>query len=93
MANTSSARKAAVQTEKRRLVNAARKTALKTAMKKVLVALEEKRAVAEVQTLLSSVAAQLARAKSKQVIHRNTAANKLSRLAKKVAAYGRTAKA
>ena len=85
MANTSSAKKAARQNEKRRFKNLARKTAIKTVIKKVLVALEEKNFNAEqTDLLLRDVAAKLARAKGKHVIHANTASRKLSRLAKKV---------
>lgn len=82
MANTKSAKKNVVKSEKRRLKNLARKTAIKTAMKKVVVAIEEKSA--NVDILLSDVAAKLARAKSKNVLHPRTASRKLSRLAKRV---------
>ncbi len=85
MANTSSAKKAARQNIKRRVKNLSRKTAIKTAVKKVLTALEAKNFNAEqADLLLRDVAAKLARAKSKHVIHANTASRKLSRLAKKV---------
>lgn len=82
MANTKSAKKTTLQNEKRRQVNLARRTAIKTAIKKVLVALEEGQ---DTSALLSDVAAKLARAKSKGVMHANTAARKLSRLAKRAA--------
>jgi small subunit ribosomal protein S20 len=85
MANTSSAKKAAKQNEKRRVSNLARRTAIKTAIKKVLTALESKEVdPGEARKLLKDVAAKLARAKSKDVMHPNTAARKLSRLAKRV---------
>ena len=85
MANTSAAKKAARQNEKRRFKNLARKTAIKTAIKKVLVALEDTTFDAtKTDLLLRDVAAKLARAKGKKVIHANTASRKLSRLAKKV---------
>lgn len=83
MANTKSAKKQARQSEKRRVCNLARRTAIKTAIKKVVVALEENGNAEKTQALLSDVAAKLARAKSKGVMHRNTAARKLSRLAKR----------
>lgn len=85
MANTSSAKKAAKQNEKRRVVNLARRTAIKTSVKKSLALLQEEsfdRVAAEKQ--LQDVAAKLARAKSKGVIHANTASRKLSRLAKRL---------
>ncbi len=85
MANTSYAKKAAKQNEKRRLENLARRTAIKTAIKKVLVAVEDTSIdQTKREELLRDVAAKLARAKSKKVMHRNTASRKLSRLTKKV---------
>jgi small subunit ribosomal protein S20 len=84
MANTKSAKKSVKQNEKRRLKNLARRTAMKTAIKKVLSALKDNQAVDTTQALFRNAAAQLARAKNKGVIHANTAARKLSRLAKKL---------
>lgn len=84
MANIKSAKKAAKQSEVRREKNLARKTAIKTAIKKVVAAVEEGADYEVTQKLLSDVAAKLARAKSKNVIHANTASRKLSRLALKV---------
>ncbi len=85
MANTSSAKKAARQNQKRRLKNLSRRTSIKSAIRGVLDALEaEKFDAPKTQELLSDVAAKLARAKGKKVIHANTASRKLSRLAKKV---------
>lgn len=84
MANTASAKKSVRQSAKRRETNLIRRTALKTAMKKVLAALEEGTAPERVDELLRDVAAKLGRAKSKGLIHHNTAARKLGRLAKKV---------
>ena len=85
MANTSSAKKATKQNEKRRVRNLARRTAVKTAIKKVLAAIEGKNFDLEKsQELLKDVAAKLARAKSKGIMHANTASRKLGRLAVKV---------
>ena len=92
MANTSSAKKAAKQSEKRRVINLTRKTALKTAVKKVIVAIEAKDFDAQAATgLLKDAAAKLARAKGKGVIHRNTAARRLSRLQKRLNKKAETA--
>ena len=85
MANIKSAKKAAKQNEKARARNLSRRTAIKTSIKKVLTALEKGESVESTKRLLSTVASQLGRAKSKGVVHRKTAARKLSRLAKKVA--------
>lgn len=85
MANTKSAKKAAKQNEKRRIKNLARRTAIKTAIKKVLAATEDKNfSESNAQSLLNDAAAKLARAKSKGLIHANTASRKLSRLAKRL---------
>lgn len=89
MANTTSAQKAHRQSERRCAVNNMRMAALKTSIKKLRVALEQpgRSAEAKVQldTMLSSVAAQLARAKSKKTMKRNTASRILSKLARQVA--------
>jgi small subunit ribosomal protein S20 len=90
MPNIKSAKKRARQDETRRVRNNARKTAIKTATKKVLVALDGKDLV-EAKELLKEVNAQLARAKGKGVLHKNTAARKMSRLAKQVAKATRAA--
>lgn len=87
MANTKSAKKSVEQNQKRRLKNIARTTAIKTAIKKVMSAMSDKAPVTDVEVLLGDVAAKLARAKSKKVMHCNTASRKLSRLAKKVSGY------
>ncbi len=85
MANTSSAKKAARQNDKRRFKNIARKTAIKSAIKKVIAAIEAPTFDAvNADSLLRDVAAKLGRAKGKHVLHANTASRKLSRLAKKV---------
>ncbi len=85
MANTSSAKKASRQNQKRRLKNISRKTSIKSAIRRVHDALVAESFDADAtKKLLGDVAAKLARAKSKKVIHANTASRKLSRLAKKV---------
>ena len=84
MANTASAQKQARQNEKRRLKNLARRTALKTAVKKTLTAIATHPDAPKTLELLKDVAAKCARAKNKHVMHRNTAARKLSRLTKKL---------
>ena len=88
MANIKSAKKQAKQSEARRKINLARKTAVKTASKKVLMALEENN-VTSATDLLKVAESQLARAQGKGVFHKRTASRKISRLAKKVAAANR----
>jgi small subunit ribosomal protein S20 len=93
MANTKSAKKRVLQTAKRQLRNQSRKSSIKTAMKKVVVAIESA-TLTDAETtksLLVLAESKIARAKNKGLLHRNTAARKISRLAKKVAAAARTA--
>lgn len=87
MANKKSAKKQAIQAVKRNKINVARKTAIKTAMKKVATALQEGKTVAEVQVLFNEAQAKCARAKGKNTLHPKTASRKVSRLAKKINAH------
>ncbi len=85
MANTRSAKKNVRKNEVRRVRNNARRSSIKTAIKKVYVTLESGKAdAAALKGLLNDVASKLARAKNKNVLHPNTASRKLSRLAKRV---------
>lgn len=84
MPRIKSAKKRVKQTEKKRSANLARKSAIKTILKKVIAAMEEKNSQ-NVDGLLKEAQAQLARAKNKGILHAKTAARKMSRLAKKVA--------
>ncbi|MGZ6250692.1 MAG: 30S ribosomal protein S20 [Candidatus Chromulinivorax sp.] len=83
MANTSSAKKAMLQNEKRRLKNCSRRSAIKTAVKKVLNALEASD-IKNAEILFNDAQAKIARAKGKHLFHANTAARKISRLALKI---------
>jgi len=85
MANTKSAKKQARKNITRREINLARRTAMKTSIKKVITALEQEQDEKTIQTLLRQAEAKLARAKGKGLIHARTASRKVSRLAKKVA--------
>jgi small subunit ribosomal protein S20 len=85
MANIKSAKKRAIQSETRRQRNIARKSAVKTAIKKVITALQNNE-IDLAKDLLRQAESKLARAKGKGVMHANTAARKISRLAKKVSA-------
>jgi small subunit ribosomal protein S20 len=86
MANTKSAKKEARQNIKRREINLARKTALKSASKKVLLSIEQNDDIKLTQEIMRDIEARLARAASKGTIHKKAAARKISRLAKRVAA-------
>ena len=81
MANIKSAKKRVLQTIKRNAVNVARKSAIKTAVKKVVAAIDAGKTKEEVSTLFKDVQAKYARAKSKGTFHSNTASRKVSRLA------------
>ena len=85
MANIKSAKKRALQSEKKRIVNLNRMTALRTSIKKLMKAVEAKEKPEEVKALFVTVEAKLARAKGKGLIHKKAAARKTSRLAKRVA--------
>ena len=88
MPNIKSAKKRVKQSIKRHVRNIARKSAIKNSMKKVANAIE-KNDIAQAKELLKEVQSYLARAKSKRVLHANTAGRKIGRLAKKVAAAER----
>lgn len=84
MANTKSAKKAMIKAKKAQAINNARKTGVKTAIKKVVVALQDGKTAQEVQQLFNDAQAKCARAKGKNLFHQNTAARKVSRLALKI---------
>ncbi len=83
MATHKSAIKRARQSEERRQRNRAVKTRVKSAVKEVRVALEEK-SVEEAQAALQKAIPVVDRAASKGALHHRTAARKISRLSKKV---------
>ena len=86
MANIKSAKKRTEQIIKRTQVNAARRGSVKTAIKSVLKAIDSKVDVAKVKELFKDAETKISRAKNK-IMHSNTSSRKVSRLAKKVAAY------
>ena len=85
MANIKSAKKRARQEIVRHQRNLARKTAVKTAVKKVLAAIGAQDYENSLE-LLKAAESQMKRAKGKGVLHANTVDRKVSRLARKVAA-------
>lgn len=88
MPNIASAKKRAKQSLVRNERNTARKSAIKTALKKVLVALDQKD-IESAKKLLRDAESQVARAKGKGVMHQNTAARTIGRLATRVAKAAR----
>jgi len=84
MPNLKSAKKRAIQNEKKRKINAARKTIVKNAVKRVITSVETSD-LAGIQEILREAESKLAHAKKKGILHPNTASRKISRLAKRVA--------
>ena len=82
MANHKSALKRHTQSIKNRERNRSNRTRLKTAVKSVLEAVEKKDVNAA--AILSSTVSVVAKSASKGLIHKNTAARKISRLTKRV---------
>ncbi len=89
MANIKSAKKRARQTVKKHQKNLARKSALKTAIKKVLTAITSSEDAESTKKLLRDAEAKIARAKGKGVLHKKTAQRKISKLAKRFAVFQR----
>jgi|JI10StandDraft_1071094.scaffolds.fasta_scaffold198762_2 small subunit ribosomal protein S20 len=86
MANLKSAKKQARQNVVARERNLARRTSVKTAVKKVLASIERNDSLETIQGLLREAESKLSRAKGKGVLHANTAQRKIGRLAKRVSA-------
>ena len=83
MANIKSAIKRIQVTERQALRNKSIKSAVKTQIKKVITAIENKDAAAA-QTELKAAIKKISMAASKGIYHKNTAGRKVSRLAKLV---------
>lgn len=84
MANIKSAIKRAKTNEKRRVHNAAQKSAMRTSVKKFLAAVEQQDQE-KANVLLKEATRSLDKAVTKGLIHKNAAARKKSRLVKKLA--------
>lgn len=85
MANTTSAKKAVRKMERRTLVNKARRTNMRSTVRKV----EEAIASGEqqvAQDALKEAQPKIVRAANKGLLHKNAASRKVSRLAKRVKA-------
>ncbi len=85
MANIKSAKKRALQSEKRRQHNASRRSMTRTSLKKVLVAIASGDKAAA-QTAYTAVTPLLDRMATKGLIHKNKAARHKSRLAAQIKA-------
>ena len=87
MANTPQAQKRIRRNERRRIINGARVSRIRTFVKQVESALASGDKE-QAQAALLKMQPELARGVSKGVVHKNTAARKLSRLTKRVVALG-----
>lgn len=87
MANTKSAKKAARQTVRRTAVNKARRSHMRSSVRKVEEAIASGNKDAA-QAALKEAEPVMARTAQKGMLHRKTASRKVSRLAKRVAAMG-----
>jgi small subunit ribosomal protein S20 len=87
MANSPSSKKRAEQAERRAAVNKARRSRMRTFVRKVeeAIAAGEQAAAAEALRLAQP---EIMRSVSRGVLHRNTASRKISRLASRVKALG-----
>lgn len=85
MANTPQAKKRIRRNERRAEINGARISRIRTLVKKVEAALAAGDKAAAT-TALAAAQPELARGVARGVVHKNTAARKLSRLSKRVAA-------
>jgi small subunit ribosomal protein S20 len=83
MANTPSAKKRILQTAKRTAVNAARKSRIRTFMRKVEEAIRGGDAEAA-RTALRDAQPEIMRGAARGVLHANTASRKIARLAHRV---------
>lgn len=85
MANTPQARKRIRRNERRKIINGARVSRIRTFVKQVETALASGNKD-EARAALQQVQPELARGVAKGVMHKNTASRKLSRLTKRVSA-------
>jgi len=87
MANTKSARKATRQIAKRTLINKARRTSLRTSVRKVEEAIAAGDRTAATAALKAAEPV-IMRAAQRGIVHKNNASRKVSRLAHRVAKLG-----
>jgi small subunit ribosomal protein S20 len=85
MANTSSAKKAARQVQRRVAVNRARQSRIRTLVKSVETAIAS-RDKAAAQTAFKAAQPELMRGVGKMAVHKNAVARKLSRLSARIKA-------
>lgn len=84
MASHESAKKNIRKSEKQRMVNMMRMSRIKTFVKKVEAAISQNLKKEEILDAFSHMQKEVMRGVTKHVLHKNTAARKISRMAKKV---------
>lgn len=90
MANTKSAKKRAARNDRRAAINKSRMSRLKTSLKKVELAIAAGNA-AEADAALKKAQPDISRSAAKNLIHKNAAARKLSRLSSRIKAIKKKA--
>jgi len=88
MANTKSAKKAARQIARRTVINKARRSRVRTAVRKVEEAISAGDRAAALTAMVEAEPA-LVRAGQKGIVHRNAARRKVSRLVHRIAQLGK----
>jgi small subunit ribosomal protein S20 len=88
MANTSSAKKAARKIERRERINKARRSRLRTAVRKVEEAIASGNG-SVAMAAMKDAEPEIMRSAQKGVVHRNAASRKVSRLAHRIAKLGK----
>lgn len=89
MRKNKSAIKKARQSEERRLRNSHVKSTMKTHIKKIALAMEDKNKE-QLEEVFKKAVSYINQASSKKVIHKNNAARKISRLSKKIHSFTET---
>lgn len=84
---TKSSLKRARQTRKKNIRNKRVKKTFKTAIKKLELAINEKKNKQEINTLLNKAISLIDKTASKRVVHKNTAGRKKTQIIRKVANY------
>lgn len=90
MANLKSSKKRALQNTKRQARNKARRSSIKTVTRKFMDAVQNNE-VSLAQSLFIAAQSEIARGKGKGVLKANTAANKVSRLARQLSTLTKSA--
>ena len=86
MASHDSAKKSIRKTIKQKAINASRMSRMKTFVKKLEAAINNKESATQIQQAFSAMQKELMKGAAKNVIHKNTASRKISRMSLRVKA-------